>query len=145
MSAELTEALARIEDHFRPCRIEYAHIFRPNGELIHFLRGKKDKVAIPAGTEIRGNVLTHNHPTGGTFSAQDCYMMRKEGLREIRAYGKHGAYILRTDSPREHRDDPSFLKSIEKMFKKNPHGVEDFARTYGFHYAFEPYKGEALK
>lgn len=145
MCPALTAAIARIEDHFRPCRIEYAHIFHPDGELVRFLRGKKDKVQIPNDCTTTGNILTHNHPTGGTFSAQDCFMMYKYGMQEMRAYGKHGAYILRSDNPRPHKVDDSFLKTIEKMFKKNPHGVEDFASSYGYDYTFEPYEGEALK
>jgi hypothetical protein len=136
--SHLSEGLARIENHFRVCGIEYAHVFGENGDLLNYFRGTKGNVKFPPGFSLLGKILTHNHPTGGSFSARDLCLILESGLKEIRAYGTDGVYIL-------HRNGnclrvtlaDKFEKALEKMIKKDPEGaLEDFATRFGMEYSF---------
>lgn len=45
---------------------------------------------------MRGGVLSHNHPSGGSFSLADLELFVKHGLSEIRAVTSAGVYSLKT-------------------------------------------------
>jgi hypothetical protein len=144
--SRLEKELARIEDHFRVCMIEYAHVFSPEGELLNYYRGTKDKVKFPAGRKLFNHILTHNHPSGGSFSARDLCLILEEGLLELRAYGVEGAYILRCiEAPRVHTLDPKFENKLVKIMKKNLAAIEEFADKFGFDYSFESAPEEFLE
>ncbi|CAK7063075.1 MAG: hypothetical protein ENTB_02870 [Enterocloster aldenensis] len=57
-----------------------------------------------------GGVLTHNHPSGATFSDADIFMLYTSGLKELRAVGRDGVYVMRR--PLEW---PSELDTMEKI------------------------------
>lgn len=45
--------------------------------------------------QMKGGILTHNHPEDTTFSPADINMLRGAGLAEIRAVTSGGVYRLR--------------------------------------------------
>lgn len=47
---------------------------------------------------MRNNILTHSHPSGGSFSPDDVVLSCYHELNEIRAAGKYRTYILKTKS-----------------------------------------------
>jgi hypothetical protein len=137
----LIQELHRIESHFMLARIEYLHLFSPEGHLLHQLRGTKKEVSIPSHINLRGTVLTHNHPNDSDLSAKDCYTLLKNGIAEIRAYGRSGVYrLINPHDPQE-----VSLKVINKLFHVNAlkaHGINGarlVAQVYGLTYEFVPH------
>lgn len=130
---KLEQAIARIEDHFRVCQIEYAHVFNTEGDLLHYFRGSKDYVKFE-GNHF-GRIFTHNHPNGGSFSARDLCAMLSQGFKEVRAYGLEGVYSLKVigEPLRQEVNE----KELEKAIKKDPLAVEKFAEKYGMEYTFQ--------
>jgi hypothetical protein len=134
--SQLEQAIARIEDHFRVCQIEYAHVFNTEGDLLHYFRGSKDYVKFE-GNHF-GRIFTHNHPNGGSFSAGDLCTMIQQGFREIRAYGLDGVYSLKVIGEPVRRElEPGAEKAWAKAIKKDPLAVEKFAEKYGMEYTFQ--------
>lgn len=61
---------------------------------------------------MRGNILTHNHPSGGSFSKADINVLLKHGIKEIRAAGSN-KLVYRA------RFDDSYKTSEEKAIARN--------------------------
>ena len=73
---------------------ETAGLFTPDGKLIFKKDGSKNTVEY-FGEEVgymKGNILTHNHPSGSPFSDLDIFTFVQAQLREIRAAGKQYTY-----------------------------------------------------
>ena len=73
---------------------ETVGLFTPDGKLIFKKDGSKNTVEF-FGEEVgymKGNILTHNHPSGSPFSDFDIFMFVQAQLREIRAAGKQYTY-----------------------------------------------------
>lgn len=47
---------------------------------------------------MKGKILTHSHPSGGSFSPEDLALSSYHGLKEVRAAGKYRTYSLKTIS-----------------------------------------------
>lgn len=60
-----------------------------------------------------GGVLTHNHPSGATFSVDDIDMMGRTGVTELRAIGRDGVYVIRQPA-----EWPEGINSFEKLKKE---------------------------
>lgn len=67
-------------------------VFSPQGRIIFLAEGDTHSVSFTPeeGRKLRGQVLTHNHPTGGTFSAADFEVACTYQVKELRAVsGEH--------------------------------------------------------
>jgi hypothetical protein len=85
-------ALDKIEQRIRTQRHESVVIVDAiTGALLMIHNGQTNR-AQPTGTglsHMRGNILTHNHPSGSSFSLQDLKTLCRSDLLEIRAAGTH--------------------------------------------------------
>jgi len=130
-------AVKRVEEHFRVCKIEYLHLFTPEGELVYYGRGKKDSCPVPEGMDLTGMILTHNHPNDSDLSAADLRVMLLHGLREIRAYGRDCVYSFKAPWPRKIEIPNKDFKEWKKLFRKDPLAQEKMAKRFGLEYGFE--------
>lgn len=75
---------------------ESAGLYSPDGILILMKDGNKHSVFFTDGevAKMKGNILTHNHPSGSPFSKQDLDMLAYAKLKEIRAAGKNYTYSM---------------------------------------------------
>lgn len=64
-------------------------VFRASSEAKNFVRFTPDQLE-----KMKGNVLTHNHPSNSTFSSEDVSLMAACDLNAIRATGKKKTYQL---------------------------------------------------
>jgi len=73
---------------------ESAGLYSPDGILILMKDGNKHSVFFTDGevAKMKGNILTHNHPSGSPFSDFDIFTFVQAQLREIRAAGKQYTY-----------------------------------------------------
>lgn len=83
-------------------------IFKKNGDsgAVNFTQ---DEIK-----QMRGGVLTHNHPNGSCFSPEDINMLRRGKLLEIRAVTSQGVYRLQ--KPAKWGRDISNLEKIDSMY-----------------------------
>jgi hypothetical protein len=80
---EIEAEIASLKTH------EVAALYDPAGELVFRKRGGADYVKFSPDEVAQFNdaVLTHNHPSGGSFSEADVRMAIRGNLAEIRAVG----------------------------------------------------------
>lgn len=84
----------KIESLIHKQSYESAAVIDKDGKTVLFKDGKENFVAFtPDETELmRGNTLTHNHPSSSVFSAEDIDLFISSELGEIRAVGKDGTH-----------------------------------------------------
>lgn len=76
---------------------ETAIIYDAVGNRKYLKKGKVDEVTFSDEeiNQMKGCVLTHNHPSGTVFSPEDINILRRGKLTEIRACNGRGSYVLR--------------------------------------------------
>jgi len=99
---------------------EYGIALTPDGEKIADLAGSDRHLAwSPADcAKMRGGIMSHNHPTGKTFSLADVQFMVRWGLREIRAVTKDGRYSLRA-AEQPHPRDADYVQHKYRQFQRD--------------------------
>ena len=94
---------------------EYGILYDSQGKRILKKRGEKDRIVYTDEETalMLGGVLTHNHPSGATFSVDDIDMMGRTGVTELRAIGRDGVYVIRQPA-----EWPEGINSFEKLEKE---------------------------
>lgn len=92
-----SQALKSVENEIRNQDFETAAVFDKNGKMLFRKDGGKDYVSFTDEevTLMKGAIVTHNHPSGGSFSREDGIMLANGKLREIRAVGKEWEHSLK--------------------------------------------------
>ncbi len=126
-SAEARKRLLRAEMLNNNNRYETARIFDADGNLKFTLKGTRDSVSFTDKQikQSKGCVITHNHPNGSAFSAEDIYMLKRTGASEMRASTSGGTYVLRQPSKW-----PSALNSFKAIDTTYNNMVDDFIYRY---------------
>jgi hypothetical protein len=91
------EAAARdFESSVKDSDVENAAVFTADGHKILEKAGTNDTIYFEKGEiqAMRDAYVTHNHPTGGSFSTSDVEMAIKGDVAEIRAVDQKYRYIL---------------------------------------------------
>lgn len=146
---------------------ETMEVYGPNGEYRFSKRGNTNSVGasvldIP---KLRGAVVTHNHPSGGSFSFTDLKFLKRMPVSEIRVSTSNGSYYIR--KPEEWPRDISSTTKMEKVYNEIRNSLKSkykklyndgkiskvdrhrlfsdevnriFAERYGFEYGFETYE-----
>lgn len=146
---------------------ETMEVYGPNGEYRFSKRGSANSVVasvldIP---KLRGAVVTHNHPSGGSFSFTDLKFLRRMPVSELRVATSDGSYYIR--KPEEWPRDISSTMKMEKAYNEIRNSLKSkyrklyndgkiskadrhrlfsdevnkiFAERYGFEYGFETYE-----
>ncbi len=78
-------------------KYETAVVYDENGDVVFKKKGdsssvKFTKIEIK---QMKGKVVTHNHPNDSCFSSADIDMLRKAKVCELRAAASDGTYVLR--------------------------------------------------
>lgn len=112
-------AIRKIEKSISEERTEIAYIFDDDGTIIFSKSdGKKDYVEFtPSQVEkLKGKILSHNHPSGSTFSVEDINMFEKMSIKEIRATTKSGTFSLSQNDTRE--EDTESKKEMAMIYSE---------------------------
>ena len=94
---KVQKTVKNAEDEIRKSKTEFATLVGGDGSILFTkTSGLVDAVSFDAGEVgmMRNGILTHNHPSGSTFSDDDINIALNAGLREIRACHKNGVYVL---------------------------------------------------
>ena len=146
---------------------ETMEVYGTNGEYRFSKRGDINSVSVSALDipKLYGAVVTHNHPSGGSFSFTDLKFLKRMPISELRISVANGAYYIR--KPEEWSQDISSVTKMEtayneirnslkskyrklyndgKISKADRHRLFSdevnriFAERYGFEYGFETYE-----
>jgi len=97
-SKRLYENVGKFEDSIRNDKIETAAFFDDQGNMVFSKTGDKTSVQFTQEEidNIRGDiaVMTHNHPSGGSFSDGDLGFAIRVGINEVRAVGENFTYVV---------------------------------------------------
>lgn len=95
-SDEQKKTLLRAEKMNNNNKYETAYVFDANGNIKFKMKGTADEVKFTSQQikDMKGCVITHNHPSNSTFSSSDINMLRRSGASEIRASTSYGTYVL---------------------------------------------------
>jgi hypothetical protein len=93
----LKSALVAAEREIASLPEEWGVLIGPNGQEL--LRRQGDAIRLRFSTEdlsrMAGNLLTHNHPSGTSFSLDDAEFAMEHGLAGIRVVTSNARYSLR--------------------------------------------------
>lgn len=87
---------------------ETAVVYDKNGKYLFTKRGNERSVNFTKSEvkRMKNGVVTHNHPSGASFSVADWLLFKKAQLSEVRAIGEDGTYYLR-------RSESDSLSSVD--------------------------------
>lgn len=86
------DAIKRFGDKYRNADHEYGGAVDSLGYAYAHVEGGKHSVMI--GATGKGDIILHNHPSGGNFSKADMLSVAQTRDRGIVASGKHGDYVF---------------------------------------------------
>lgn len=116
-------ALHDVEEQRRSLDHEVGTIIDRQGNIINVTDGEEHSVSPPEDL-LKDNIFTHNHPSGGIFSAGDLEAMIGDELLELRASTPQGTYYsLRRigavpkdmEFMEEYKKNCSFIKASEAV------------------------------
>lgn len=146
---------------------ETMEIYDANGKFIMSKRGGESSVRISLKdyTKLKNAVVTHNHPSGGSFSFTDLKFLKRMPISELRVAASNGAYYIRKpDKWPEELKDIQYMEEMYKQIEKSlklkyqrlynerkitkreryqmyRHDVnKTFSERYGLEYGYETYE-----
>lgn len=114
-SKEAKEELLLDERSLSVRKKETACVYRGDGKFLFQKRGEVSEVqfGIRDLFRLKGTVITHNHPTGGSFSDSDIYFLFFSKAAEIRVSTENCSYYIRQPEKWD-----KAIKSKEKIIKE---------------------------
>lgn len=100
---------------------ESAVIYDSNGKYLFTKRGNEKEVIFTSSEveRMKNGIVSHNHPSGGSFSIPDWKLFKKAKLQEIRAVSGDGTYYLRRKmDSRIDISDEEFEDKLKTIRKK---------------------------
>ena len=96
-SKEAKEELLLDEKSLSARKKETACVYSGKGEFLFQKRGGEKEVqfTIKEFLKLKDTVITHNHPTGGSFTASDIYLLLASRASEVRASTENCVYYIR--------------------------------------------------
>lgn len=101
---------------------ETMEIYDATGKFIMSKRGGESSVRISLKdyTKLKNAVVTHNHPSGGSFSFTDLKFLKRMPISELRVAVSDGAYYIRKpDKWPEELKDIQYMEKIYKQIEKS--------------------------
>ena len=96
-----------------------------SGNVLFRQKGKASEVSFSPkqAQQLRGSLLTHNHPDGSSLSPNDLHMMLLHRIQEVRACNTEGAFVARlTETAKPPPSLEEFRNRYFDLLKK--HGLK---------------------
>ncbi len=96
-STRIRMTLKRIENKIRPAKVEHGYIVDRRGSVIWHGVGTKDSIDVTDAIEkgiLKGNIFTHNHPKGTSFSSSDFELLVTQKIHQLRISSTKYNYII---------------------------------------------------
>lgn len=120
---KLQKGLRNVEKKLIKRKTEKAVVFADDGTVIFEKAGGKSSVSFTP-DELRlceNNILTHNHPSGSSFSMEDVVLAATWNLKGIRACGQYYRYYL--NRPPSGWSKELWEKTIKPLAEKHHNDV----------------------
>ena len=164
---EAKEELLKSERSLGKRSKETMEVYDTNGKFIMLKRGSSNSVRLSPIEyfKLKDAVVTHNHPSGGSFSVRDIKFLKSTLISELRVSTKECVYYIRKPKqwPKEidteekiEKEMSSIKNSLKEKYKKMYNGGkidkieryrlfsdevnEIFAERYGLEYGRETYE-----
>ena len=126
-SKEAKKELLKSEQTISERDYETMEIYDSKGKFLSSKRGKVDSVSISPLDyfKLKNAVVTHNHPSAGSFSFTDLKFLKRMPISELRVSTINGSYYIR--KPKEW---PEEIKSSEKMKEIYEQIKKDLRKKY---------------
>ena len=119
---EAKTELMKHEKSYSTRKNEITVVYDKNGRFLFQKAGSEKEVRFTRleALRLKGSVVSHNHPSGGSFSISDIYFLKISEASEIRVVVDDGVYYMRQpqkwDKAISRKED--FMSEIEKMRKE---------------------------
>lgn len=139
-SKTLEGAMEEFHERFKNADHEWAYEVDPQGYVHQYKEGNTSSVSISG--KNKGNMILHNHPSGGAFSDSDLISASLGNEKGIVASGKNGDYIFQKNGG--HFKATDFVKAV-KSAKLKGTSYDDAVdkwltanqKKYGYRYEFK--------
>ncbi len=121
---EIMERIRQDEEGISWSVVEHMIIYDENGKMIAKLYGNATSVKIP-GISLEGCIITHNHPSGHSFSPEDIQCLFDTRAAEIRVTTQDGTYKMR-----QPKKKPARLNRPYKIRKEYERILESLRAKY---------------
>lgn len=121
---EAKEELLKSEESLGGRERETMEIYNAYGKFIMAKRGESNSVrlSLTEYLKLNGAVVTHNHPSGGSFSANDIKFLKNNLISELRVSTKECVYYMR--KPRRWPKEINTGAKIEEELLKIKKGLK---------------------
>lgn len=105
------------EDSIRSRTKEMLEVYDSKGKYIMTKRGGTNSVRLSVldYPKLKDAVVTHNHPSGGSFSVDDIKFLKRVPISELRVVSERGSYYIRR--PKEWPQEINSSVKIENTIK----------------------------
>lgn len=137
LSKEAKTKLQRSERILSGNRYETAEIYDTDGNLVFSKKGSQDEISFTNAEikKMKNCIVTHNHPSGSGFSADDIGMLRRSGASEFRASTRGGTFVIR--QPERWPESLQTIKDIDveldRIYDEVGNKYRDIAAQQGSH------------
>lgn len=118
---EAKKELLKHEKSYSARSREITVVYDKNGKFLFQKAGSEKEVRFTRleAMRLKGTVVSHNHPSGGSFSIADIYFLKVSEASEIRVVVSDGVYYMRppgkwSEALSERND---FIKELERIRK----------------------------
>lgn len=114
---EAKEELLKSEKSLGNREIETMEVYGPDGKYIMTKRGESDNVRLSVldYPKLKNAVVTHNHPSGGSFSFKDIRFLKNMPISELRVSTSDCVYYIR--KPKQWPEAIKTSEQLEKAIK----------------------------
>lgn len=97
---------------------ETMEVYGPQGNYIMTKRGSVNRVSmsILEYRKLQKAVVTHNHPSGGSFSFEDLRFLKNTPISELRVAAESGVFYMR--KPEKWREEINTTEKMKKEIEK---------------------------
>ena len=127
LSKEAKTKLQRSERILVGNRYETAEIYDTSGNLVFRKKGTRDEVSFTSAElkKMKNCIVTHNHPSGSTFSSADIALLKRTGAAEYRACTRGGTFVIRPP-----KKWPESLKTFKEIDIEMDRIFDDIGSKY---------------
>lgn len=119
---------------------ETAILYDKSGNTLFKQKGSHNEVNFTKKQikQMRGGIITHNHPNDEGFSADDINLLRVTGVSEVRACTRRGTYVIQRGEnwPEELYDKDTIEKQLNQSIDAAYSKYQDIAAQNGKSFAY---------
>lgn len=118
-SKEAKQELLKDEESLLGRKRETVVVYDADGKYLFTKRGSETEIVFTRkeGKMLKNAIITHNHPSGASFSIQDIKTLKVSGAAELRVVGENCVYYMRPPKewPEEIQSESDLVNELKKI------------------------------